>query len=155
MLHVFAGFPRTIETFDHLSAEGGVGTPDPDELAEDPERSALGPERFGVIYAAHTGAVQAHLVAHHPTLFDWVSGHVYGRVFGRQGLELVERELLAVAALASLGQERQLASHARGAIRCGAEPEQVKTVLEHLSDQVPESRLARARVVVEKFAKPS
>jgi alkylhydroperoxidase/carboxymuconolactone decarboxylase family protein YurZ len=58
-----------------------------------------------------------------------------------------------VAALASLGQERQLAGHARGAVRCGARPEAVRAVLEVLPDGVPDARRARAAEIVARFAR--
>ena len=46
------------------------------------------------------------------------------------GLGADRRELLAVCALAALGQERQLASHVRGAVRCGATADEVRSALD-------------------------
>ena len=69
---------------------------------------------------------------------------------GRAHLEA--RQLLAVAALAALGEDRQLASHARGAVRCGAILAEVLAALECLRGLVPDERVEAARRVVERFA---
>jgi len=59
----------------------------------------------------------------HPDLAVWMVEHGYGRVLSRRGASAVERELVTIAALASLGWERQLVSHVLGAVRVGAPPE--------------------------------
>lgn len=53
-------------------------------------------------------------------LADLIVGVAYDDVFERPGLDLRTRELLAVGLLASLGAERELPTHLRGALRCGA-----------------------------------
>ena len=153
MVHLFAGVPRTIEAFDHLASVGGLGALKPEEALLEPDRPERGAALFERIYAEGADKVRAHLRGHHPDLEAWIAGHVYGRVFTRPGLSAAFRELLAVAALASLGQERQLASHTRGAIRCGAEPEDLQLVIRNLSPSVPEARRTRVRTVMARFAR--
>lgn len=152
MVHLFAGVPRTIEAFDNLSEVGGVGEPEPEEVLNELDNPTRGEPMFNTIYGDRSEAVRSHLRGHHPDLCTWVLGHAYGRVLSRPGLEPELREMLAVAALASLGQDRQLASHARGAVRCGASPEAVAAVLDVLPNRVDAQRLARARSVVARFA---
>ena len=94
----------------------------------------------------------AMLARHHPDFARWILEHAYGRVLARPGLSADRRELLAVAALAALGQDRQLASHARGAVRCGASVAEVLAALECLRGLVPDERRLAARRVVERFA---
>ena len=67
--------------------------------------------------------------AFHPDLASWILEDGYGRVLARPGLPAGERELLAVAALAALGLDRQLESHVRGARRLGAAPSRIRAVL--------------------------
>jgi 4-carboxymuconolactone decarboxylase len=71
---------------------------------------------YGPAYAKLLPAVRAL----HPDLAVWMVEHGYGRVLARTGLSAVARELITVAALASLGWERQLVSHVLGAARVGA-----------------------------------
>ena len=95
--------------------------------------------------------MRAALAAGHPDFADFVLGHAYGRVLARPGLAADRRELLAVAALAALGQDRQLASHARGAVRCGGTSEQVRAAVEAVADLLRPERHERARRVLVRF----
>lgn len=154
MVHVFAGFPRSIEAYDHLAALGGLGELEPDEHRAEPDLPERGAVLFGQIYGARAAGLEGSLQGHHPDFAGWVAGHAYGRVLTRPGLDPVTRELLAVSALASLGQERQLAAHARGAVRCGATPQAVASVVDALADGVEPKRRARAHEIVTRFAVP-
>lgn len=149
--HLFCGFPRTIAGLDalrshglHLEAPAG----EPDAPSE-----ARGAELFDSIYGGGADGVRAHLSGLQPTFARWVAEHAYGRVLSRPGLGGADRELLAVAMLAATGHDRQLASHARGAVRLGARPGAVAALLERVGPAIPPDRLDRARSVVERFAR--
>lgn len=152
--HLFAGFPRLVEAFGVLEEEGGLGTPDPDELA--PERTEAedieaGFGFFETIYGHRAPRVRSMLEDFHPDWGRWVLGHAYGRVLTRPGISAAHRELLAVVCLAALDQSRQLAGHARGAIRCGAKPEQLTAAVEAVSDLLDTEVLRRTHKVLETF----
>jgi 4-carboxymuconolactone decarboxylase len=66
----------------------------------------------------------------HPDLAVWMVEQGYGRVLSRPGLAARERELVAVAVLAAGGWERQLVSHLLGAMRMGAEREEIRTAVQ-------------------------
>jgi len=155
-VHVFAGFPRGVEV------HGVLGDPAPEECDQDRELEheladeaarRRGAQLFERIYADDAPAVRALLAGAHPDFAAWIEEHAYGRVLARPGLAADRRELLAVAALAALGQERQLASHARGALRCGATREEVEGVLDAIADLLEAERLLRAREIVARFAR--
>lgn len=150
MVHVFAGIPRGVESYGVLAEVGGLGAIEPDELHEP---AGGGPELFARIYAAGAQDVRDLLARHHPLFARYVLEHAYGRVLNRAGLSADRRELLACAALAVLGQERQLASHARGAVRCGATPDEVAAVVEAVADLTETQRIEAARQVVRRFAR--
>jgi len=150
--HLFAGFPRIVEAFGVLEAAGGLGIAEPDEVLGEPDNPARGQALFAQVYGARTAAVENTLLGHHPDFAGWIFGHAYGRVLSRPGLPAFQRELLAVAALIALGQDRQLASHARGAVALGASPTAVRGVLERITPLVPEPAVASARRVLERFA---
>jgi alkylhydroperoxidase/carboxymuconolactone decarboxylase family protein YurZ len=150
--HLFAGFPRVVEAFGVLGAAGGLGAPEPDEVRGELDLPGRGAELFERIYGDHAERVRRFLREGHPDFADWIAGHAYGRVLTRPGLAPDRRELLAVAALAATGQERQLASHARGALRCGATLDEVRAAVELLHEWVESERVARALRVLERFA---
>ena len=152
-VHVFAGFPRGVEAYAVLEAQGGLGSSLGEEDPASPEeRRARGAQLFERIYAADAPAVRAMLERQHPEYAGWVLEHAYGRVMTRPGLDARLRELLAVCALAALGQERQLASHVRGTLRCGGTREELDGALAAIADLVEAGRLEHARRVLEKFA---
>lgn len=148
--HLFAGFPRTVEAFEVLDDAGGLGAPGPEELAPPDEG---GGALFDRIYADLAHPVRQRLRTHHPAFAAWILEHAYGRVLTRPGLGADRRELLAVAALAVTSQERQLMSHVRGAVRCGATPEEVEATLEVVAELVEPALLPRFRELVTRFAR--
>jgi alkylhydroperoxidase/carboxymuconolactone decarboxylase family protein YurZ len=150
--HLFAGFPRLVQAFLVLEEVGGLGAPESGETDEPP--AAAGPVLFRRIYGQHAERVRANLGAGHPLLERFVLGHAYGRVLARPGLGPDRRELCAIVCLASLGQDRQLASHVRGGLRCGASPAELRGALDAVADRVAEHDLRHARRVIDRFAPP-
>lgn len=150
--HVFAGFPRVVEALDVLEDVGGLGALEPGEALAEDEQPARGRELFERIYAEHAPRVRAFLERGHPDFARWIEGHAYGRILSRPGLSAAERELLAVCALAALGQERQLVSHVRGALRCGAEPHDVRQVLNATRAHIGVERCDAALRIAERVA---
>jgi len=149
--HVFAGFPRVVEAYDVLAACGGLGEIGSDEVLAEPDQRERGRALFERIYEKDSARVRERLRAGHPDFERWIEGHAYGRILSRPGLDPRMRELLAVAGLAALGQDRQMASHARGALRCGAHPSDVAAVLECVAEWIAPERLERARAVTAHF----
>jgi alkylhydroperoxidase/carboxymuconolactone decarboxylase family protein YurZ len=152
-VHLFAGIPRALEAYAVLEAQGGLG---PAHEEQDPaapeERRARGEQLFRRIYEKDSPAVLGMIERQHADFGLWVIEHAYGRVLSRPGLEPRMRELLAVCALAALGQERQLASHVRGTLRCGgtrADLDQTLAALEGLAEPL---RLEHAQRVLERFS---
>ena len=150
--HLFAGFPRMVEAASRLAEAGGLGPSEADELLEARDPGA-GRRLFESIYAEQAAAVRADLAGFHPLLARWIDEHAYSRVLARPGLAPDRRELCAVAALAAQEQERQLASHARGAVRLGANVAEVQAVVEEIRDLLAPPALERAREVVAHFAR--
>ena len=146
--HLFAGFPRVVEAFGVLAAAGGLGELEHGETRSDPDLYLHGRTLFARIYGDKAEVVRSNLHGYHPDFAAWIEGHAYGRVLARPGLAADRRELLAVACLAALGQDRQLASHARGALACGAEQAEVEAALDAVLDLIDAERMGRARRVV-------
>jgi len=67
-----------------------------------------------------------------PELSDWLLLEGYGKVMGRKGLSLKQRELNNVSVLTALKFEDQLYSHINGALRTNAAKEQIERVIKKL-----------------------
>jgi len=150
--HLFAGLPRLVEACGVLAEAGGLGAPDPGEAAYAADDFGAGQELFQRIYGGDSPRVRAGLAAAHPVLEHWILGHAYGRVLARPGLAPDRRELCAVACLASLGQDRQLASHVRGGLRCGATAAELRAALAAVGDLLRDHELRHAQRVLDRFA---
>ncbi|NWG29483.1 MAG: carboxymuconolactone decarboxylase family protein [Ignavibacteriaceae bacterium] len=68
-----------------------------------------------------------------PDLAEWLVLEGYGKVLGRKGLSLKERELCIVATLAVLKFEDQLYSHINGAFRAKTSAEEIEGVIDSLN----------------------
>jgi AhpD family alkylhydroperoxidase len=123
---LFGGFPRTVDAFQLLQRRWGRD--EPTETVAPPPPGA-GAALFDAIYAELAPTVREELRALHPELARWIDEHAYGAVLARGGLDAATRELAAVTALAASDCRRQLLSHARGAVRCGADEERVRAAL--------------------------
>jgi alkylhydroperoxidase/carboxymuconolactone decarboxylase family protein YurZ len=148
--HLFGGFPRLVEAYGHLAEVGGLGAPSHEEheAAGSPERGA---QLFDRIYGEGAEPVRSMLVEHSPDYAAMIAEHAYGRVLSRPGLDAASRELLASCALAALGQDRQLASHARGALRCGARFDALVDCFDAVRDLMTSERHERALRIAERF----
>lgn len=149
MVHLFGGFPRTLNALEALAeAQRATGVRDTRRPSPDRVRAARGNAAFSKIYSTQTAAVRAWLVKLDPLVASWIAGHAYARVLARPELTLRERELLAVAALAATAQEKQLVSHALGARRAGATPAEIRHALARGLRAADDANKAAARAAV-------
>lgn len=112
-----------------LAGRGEVfpGGPRGEQLDRDTLRSR-GRRHGGEVYADY-GAVERSLAELDPDLPDYVTEGAYGTIYGRPGLSMRQRELVAVAILTAQQRLQQLRSHIEGAHRVGATPSETKEVI--------------------------
>jgi alkylhydroperoxidase/carboxymuconolactone decarboxylase family protein YurZ len=151
--HLFAGIPRVVEACEVLEAAGGLGVPEEQELVNHGDRFDEGHELFGIIYGPGADAVRKRLQGYHPVLERWIEGHAYGRVLSRSGLSPGMREILAMSCLAALRQNRQLASHVRGALYLGEPIEHLREAVQSVEDLIGADALRHASRVIGHFAR--
>jgi 4-carboxymuconolactone decarboxylase len=130
----YGGYPRAIEALGALAPatppSAGPPAGEPAEQHDLAQRAARGRRAFEAVYGEQVAPVRQALERLSPGLADWVCEDAYGRVLARAGLELGERELLAVAALALMALPSPLDSHVRGALRNGSTPPAVIDILD-------------------------
>ncbi|MBI4879237.1 MAG: carboxymuconolactone decarboxylase family protein [Planctomycetes bacterium] len=145
MVHLFAGFPAAIETFHALErAAGRLPPPDPGADVPEEERGERGRELFARIYQGSADSVLEVLRSFAPAFAHAVLEDAYGRILARPGLDARQRELMAVCALTASGLPRQLRSHLRGALSCGATPDDVHEAIALARAVAPARRAAAA-----------
>ena len=147
--YLFLGYPvalNAIARWRELS-----GRPAPAAAADDLDVwRRRGAEVCRRVYGGTYDELRENVRALHPDMERWMVAEGYGKVLGRPGLALVERELCVVALLAVLDVPRQLYSHLRGALSVGASAPEVEAALaEGIALAAPEAA-AGARAVWER-----
>lgn len=147
--YLFLGYPAALEALAVWRRVSGLP---PEAGAEDggSEEGAArwrirGPRVCTRVYGDQAEALRENIGTLHPALATWMVEEGYGKVLGRPGLALRDRELLVATLLAVQDAPRQLHSHLRGALRAGVRPFEVEAVLEALEPWVPDPG-RRARI---------
>lgn len=125
----FGGFPSAIAGLEALGATSPDDAVAPLTVPAPQEAARAGRATFEAVYRANTDVVLEHLDDLVPGFSNWVLHAAYGSILSRPALDLVDRELLAVAALALMGLARPLESHIRGALHNGSPAPHVDDIL--------------------------
>lgn len=150
--HLFAGYPRTINALVALRATGaappGAVEPTPPRTGEIPHPyRARGEALCRRIYGPNYEALRANIRGLHPDLDAWMVDEGYGRVLGRDGVDVVTRELAALTALVVLDVPRQVRAHLHGALNVGAGPSEIDETLAQAAVVADEPALERAHAL--------
>ena len=127
----FAGFPRALAALGTVHDLWPDGPPASEPDIDAAARTAGGRACFDAVYGVDADRIRGQLRDRHPQVARWIESFAYGRVLARATLPLLDRELLAVAMLVSLGgMEGPLLGHMRAALRLGATPAQLRTAID-------------------------
>lgn len=143
-LYAYCGFPRSLNglttlmlTLDNRKASGiddTIGT-EPQAIPMDKSRFELG----DMVQRELTGGpVQGPLFTFAPAIDAFLKEHLFADIFLRGVLNYQEREIITIAALASLGVVSQLTSHIKIGMNTGLTREQISSTAELLlrGDQI-------------------
>ncbi|HEX6134601.1 MAG TPA: carboxymuconolactone decarboxylase family protein [Longimicrobiales bacterium] len=137
--YLFLGYPaalRGLAAWRRVSELPALGEP-----ARDSDRwERRGAEICAQVYGGQYERLRANISALHPDMERWMVVEGYGKVLGRPGLGLAERELCIVALLASQDAGPQIYSHLRGALNAGAEEADVDEAVRRLLGSLPPER---------------
>ena len=114
-------------------------------MPSDPQRRARGAEKIGEILGQAPEQVERSLGDIAPGLATYVLETIYGDIYQNEALDSRTRQIVTVAALATLGTAApQLRTHIGGALRCGVTREQLVEIMMQL---VPYVGVAACREV--------
>jgi 4-carboxymuconolactone decarboxylase len=142
-LYAYAGFPRSLNgvnrfmiVMEQRRQQGIVDEegPLPSPLPTDRTSVELGTEnQTRLVGAPATGGY----IAFTPALDQFLKGHLFGDIFGRDNLDWHSREVATVAALANMpGLDPQLESHFRASLNIGLTETQLRGVVSVLRKNV-------------------
>jgi 4-carboxymuconolactone decarboxylase len=131
--YLFAGYPSAILSLKKLKEKYPYK-----KLGKAADMNLYHFRKIGVtncqrVYGEKSEKLISNIKEFSPDLAEWLVLEGYGKVLGRKGLSLKERELSIVAVLTVLGFEDQLYSHINGAFRAGASILEIGKVIENLT----------------------
>lgn len=92
-----------------------------------------GKKNCKIIYGNKYDKLISNVKSFSPELAEWLIIEGYGKVLGRKGLSLKEREICNVSILSALKFDDQLYSHINGALNCKVESKLLKQIIQNLS----------------------
>ncbi|MCI0433572.1 MAG: carboxymuconolactone decarboxylase family protein [Gemmatimonadetes bacterium] len=131
--YLFAGYPAALEAMRDWRTRSGLPAGKTAER-DDLDWPSRGDRVCATVYGGQYERLRANVAALHPDLERWMVVEGYGKVLGREGLDLRMRELCIVALLISQHVPTQLYAHLRGALNAGASPDDVDAVFALVTD---------------------
>jgi 4-carboxymuconolactone decarboxylase len=102
-------------------------------MQSDPDRRARGAQKIGEILGQPPEQVERNLGDIAPGLATYILETIYGEIYQSSVLDSKTRQIVTVAALATLGTAApQLRTHIGGALRCGASRAELVEVMMQL-----------------------
>ncbi|BBB92502.1 MAG TPA: carboxymuconolactone decarboxylase family protein [Methylomusa anaerophila] len=154
-MYAYCGFPRSlngINTFMSVMKEreakgikdelGREASPLPDnkssiELGTEVQTSLIGAPASGAIYTFA------------PAIDQFLKGHLFGDIFGRDNLDFQSREIATISALASMnGVNNQLRSHFNVGLNVGLTEAQLRSLITVLETRVGRQEADNAQDVL-------
>ncbi len=155
--YLFLGYPAALNAF--MTWRKVSGRPPTTATEDDPEAwRGRGARVCRTVYGGQYERLRDNVRALHPDMERWMIVEGYGKVLGREGMELELRELCIVALLAALDAPRQLYSHLRGALNAGSSPGRIQAALaiaaEESGTEPNESAFAIWDAVLQRQSRP-
>jgi 4-carboxymuconolactone decarboxylase len=101
----------------------------PNQRRGDPE---IGRKLRARAQGAHSEKLGEALGALDPDLLEYADSFIFGSVWNRSELAFEDRMLVAITALASIGNTQQLNAYLHGALQDGIAPERIREALKML-----------------------
>ncbi|MEO8231182.1 MAG: hypothetical protein ABI638_02790 [Ignavibacteriota bacterium] len=128
--YLFAGFPSALISLKKLSSIKSNNKND--DGYDFIKYKTRGEKNSRKIYGNKFDKLISNVKSFSPELSEWLIVEGYGKVLGRKGLSVKEREICIVSILAALKFKDQLYSHINGAIRAKTKIEVIKKVFSNL-----------------------
>jgi 4-carboxymuconolactone decarboxylase len=143
-----SGSDRKLQSFKIKVLRDVVGQKNAKAMEYDVEKFYVnGVETCRKVYKEDYEKLIQNMKALHPEIAQWMIIEGYGKVLSRDVLSLREREILNVAILTTLGWERQLRSHLKGALNVGVERSQIFKVFKNISDICGRRKIKKAKEI--------
>lgn len=139
--YLFVGYPVALNSLGLWRRRTARPAPGPSDEGLDLWRER-GIEVCRAVYGHQYDALREVMGSIHPDLDLWAVVEGYGKVLGRPGLDLRDRELCVGALLTGVDATRQLHAHLRGCLNVGVPVPVVDAMLDAVEDLIEPPRFA-------------
>lgn len=152
-VYLFNGFPCTIESLKRFKEHFPEYLPYNEQYNVNlfEKRGSINCKR---VYSENFDKLQKNISNLSPDLADWMLIEGYGKVMGRPGLSMQERELLNVAMLCTNYAEHQLYSHIKGSINTGSGYQTIEEVINSTNRYNSTENINKALKLLQTIANP-
>jgi 4-carboxymuconolactone decarboxylase len=151
--YLFAGYPSAIISLKILNKHVQFNANTSNDDMNLYHFKTRGEKNCKTIYGNKFDKLIANVNNFSPELSEWLVLDGYGKVLGRDGLSLKERELCIVSVLTALKFEDQLYSHINGAFRVGATIGDIEQVIDNISLLGKKSLSTLGKKILKKYKK--
>ncbi len=128
--YLFAGFPSALISLKRFNRM--IGKKKVYKGYDIKKYLDRGQRNCKIIYGNKYDKLISNIKSFSPEMAEWLIVEGYGKVLGRKGLSLLEREICIISILSVLKFKEQLYSHINGARRIRAEFELIAKVINNL-----------------------
>jgi alkylhydroperoxidase/carboxymuconolactone decarboxylase family protein YurZ len=149
-LVAYTGYPRTLNALNTFRAVSAIpaderpSEPWPEFAAE--AWPARGADVFRRLWPGH--ALADNVLPVSAELAEWVIADDFGRIFGRPGLTLLEREAVVLGSLVAQRALPQMRSHRLAFLAVGGTEAELDGLLDAVRGIVPQDDVAAARAAI-------
>ncbi|MCB0726466.1 MAG: hypothetical protein KDD00_03335 [Ignavibacteriae bacterium] len=152
--YLFCGFPATIESlrifnkiFDKFKFPDHSQKYDFDYLMSEGETNC------NLIYKNNYKKLIENMNKFSPDLKEWMILEGYGKVLGRKGLSLPEREIINVTILTARFYKHQLHSHIRGCMNIGVSSKEMSIIIESFNGFINKKNVSKCKLLFKSIIK--
>jgi 4-carboxymuconolactone decarboxylase len=148
--YLFCGFPAVIESFKIFRKYYKQFEINKTKYNVSDFRTK-GKSNCKLIYKKNYKKLIENMNSYSLDLKEWMIIEGYGKVLGRKGLTLLEREYINVTILCTRYYENQLHSHLKGCMNLGASRNNLVVLLNNLQDQVKSANIKKGITIIDKL----
>tara|TARA_X000001036_G_scaffold427667_1_gene456559 strand:- start:319 stop:990 length:672 start_codon:yes stop_codon:yes gene_type:complete len=160
-MYAYAGFPRSLNGINAFLAvlddrkEQGIEDVIGDDATPVPagtDMTAYGNTVRNQLANADMSDNQAAFAQFAPVIDEYLKKHLFGEIFSRDVLDIQQRELATLGALASMdGTAAQLGAHINFSLNVGITQEQLNDFIKVIEQELGAEKAAEAKAVLDKI----
>lgn len=152
--YLFCGFPATIESLRVFNKVfKNFKFPPHGKKYDFKYLMAEGETNCNLIYKNNFKKLIDNMNKFSPDLKEWMILEGYGKVLGRKGLSLPEREIVNISILCARYFNHQLHSHLKGCLNVGVTLKEMNVIIDSFSEFISKANVRKCKLLFKSITK--